>query len=77
MAQVTIYLPDDVEAQARKAAKARGTSLGKWIAERVAEEMRSTWPTEVLAGLASFPDFPEESELRAGYGSDAPREPLI
>jgi hypothetical protein len=33
MAQVTIYLADEIEARARKAAKAQGTSPGRWIAE--------------------------------------------
>jgi hypothetical protein len=73
MAQVTIYLADDLEAQARKAAKMRGTSLGRWIAEQVAEKVNNTWPPEVLAALGSFPDFPEVAGLRTGYGTDAPR----
>jgi hypothetical protein len=76
MAQVTIYLADEIEAQARKAAKARGTSLGRWIAEEVAEKVKNTWPPEVLAAIGSFPDFPEPAKLRGGYGTDAPREPL-
>jgi hypothetical protein len=76
MAQVTIYLADEVEAQARKAAKARGTSLGRWIAEKVAQEVKDTWPPEVLAAIGSFPDFPEATALRGSYGADAPRESL-
>jgi hypothetical protein len=76
MAQVTIYLNDEVEAQARKAAKLRGSSLGRWIAEQVAENVKNTWPPEVLAAIGSFPDFPEERELRSGIGADAAREPL-
>ncbi|MGA2715794.1 MAG: CopG family transcriptional regulator [Bryobacteraceae bacterium] len=76
MAQVTIYLADEIEAQARKAAKMRGTSLGRWIAERVAEEVKNTWPPEVLAAIGSFADFPDQATLRKGYGTDAPREPL-
>ena len=73
MAQVTIYLSDEVEARARKVAKARGTSLGRWIAERVAENVNSTWPPEVLAAIGAFPDFPEEAEIRSGYGADVPQ----
>lgn len=76
MAQVTIYLPDNVEAQAREAAKVRGTSLGRWIAEQVANKVNSEWPPEVLAAIGLFPDFPDEAELRGGYGVDSPREPL-
>jgi hypothetical protein len=76
VAQVTIYLTDEVEAQARKAAKLQGSSLGRWIAEQVAENVKNTWPPEVRAAIGSFPDFPEETELRRGYGADAAREPL-
>jgi hypothetical protein len=77
MAQVTIYLPDELEAQARNAAEAQGTSLGKWIAGEVAETLRNTWPTDVLAAIGAFPDFPEADELRVSYAKDSSREPLI
>jgi len=76
MAQVTIYLPDELEAQARKAAGAQGTSVGRWIADQVAEKVQNTWPPVVLAAIGSFPDFPELAELRGSYGTDAVRERL-
>jgi hypothetical protein len=76
VAQVTIYLADEVEAQARQAAKARGTSLGRWIAEQVAERVKNAWPPEVLAAIGSFPDFPDQATLRRGYGTDTGRERL-
>lgn len=71
MAQITIYLPDATEARARKAAKAKGTSVGRWIAEQVAQKVENSWPPEVLAAIGSFPDFPELPALRGGYGTDA------
>jgi hypothetical protein len=77
MAQVTIYLPDEIEAQARKAAKARGTSLGRWIAGEVAEKVKCAWPPDVTAAIGAFPDFPDEAAIRGGYGKDAGREPLV
>jgi len=76
MAQVTIYLPDDTEARARQAAKAQGTSIGRWIAEQVTEKVEKSWPPEVLAAIGSFPDFPDLKEIRGGYGKDARREGL-
>ena len=76
MAQVTIYLTDEIEEQARKAAELRGSSLGRWIAEQVAEKVKNTWPPEVLAAIGAFPDFAEGAELRGGYGEDSAREPL-
>jgi hypothetical protein len=38
--------------------------------------VKNTWPPEVLAAIGQFPDFPEEKELRNGYGTDTAREPL-
>ena len=76
MAQVTIYLADELEAQARAAASIRGTSIGRWIAEQVAEKINNEWPREVLAAVGGFPDFPDHATLRAGYGTDSVRESL-
>jgi hypothetical protein len=76
VAQITIYLPDEIEGRARKAAEREATSLGKWIAKQVSEKVEGAWPPEVLAALGSFPDFPEQADLRSGYGADAFREPL-
>ena len=76
MAQVTIYLPDDIESKARRAAKAKGTSVSRWIAERVLESLEGVWPKTVLEAAGALPDFPGVEELRADYGQDATREPI-
>jgi hypothetical protein len=74
MAHLTIYLPDDVERQVRKAAAASKTSVSKWVAERVGKSVETSWPAEFLALEGAFPDFPEQDELRQGYGEDIRRE---
>jgi hypothetical protein len=74
MAQITIYLPDAIENKARKAAKAKGTSVSRWIAEQVVDSVERTWPKGVLDAAGALPDFPDLEEIRAGYGADAPRE---
>jgi hypothetical protein len=76
MAQITIYLPGDVENKARKAAKAKGTSVSRWIAERVVNAVEDTWPKGVLDAAGAVTDFPGVEEIRAGYGKDASRKPL-
>jgi len=76
MAQLTIYLPDDLENKARKAAKANRTSVSKWIAEQVVQSIEETWPKGVLEAAGAFPDFPSLDEIRKGYGKDARRERL-
>jgi muconolactone delta-isomerase len=76
MAQITIYLPDDIENKARKAAKARETSVSRWIAERVVDALQEVWPKGVLDAAGALPDFPDVEEIRAGYGKDSTREPI-
>ncbi len=76
MAQITIYLPDAIENKARKAAKAQGTSVSRWIAEQVLDSVERAWPKGVLDAAGALPDFPDLEVIRAGYGADAPREPV-
>jgi hypothetical protein len=76
MAQITIYLPDHIENKARKAAKAKGTSVSRWIAERVVDTLEHAWSKDVLDAAGAVADFPGVEEIRAGYGKDAARKPL-
>lgn len=76
MAQVTIYLPDELEEKARKAARADGKSVSRWVAEQVVATLEDAWPQSVLDAAGAIPDFPDTAALRRGYGSDARREPI-
>ena len=76
MAQVTIYLPDVVEAKARKAAKASKKSVSRWIAEQVIHTVGDSWPAGVLDAAGAMPDFPSLKQIRKGYGKDARRESI-
>ena len=77
MAQITIYLPNDVEAKARKAAKTRRTSVSRWIAEQVTQSLGNAWPRGVIDAAGAISDFPDIDEIRKGYGKDSPREKLL
>jgi hypothetical protein len=76
MAQITIYLRDDLEAKARKAAKAKHEPVSRWIAHEIERSLSVTWPQEVLDAAGALPDFPPLREIRRGYGKDAPRDPM-
>jgi hypothetical protein len=76
VAHLTIYLTNDVEKRARKAAKAAKVSMSRWVANRVTESVKTSWPPEFLALAGAFSDFPDASSLRKGYGEDIPRESL-
>jgi len=77
MSQITIYLPDEIEDKARKAAKAHGKSVSRWLAEQVALKLEDEWPQSVLDAAGAIPDFPESAEIRKGYGKDAARESMV
>jgi len=76
MAQMTIYLPDEIEARARDAAKSKGESVSRWVADQVVHSLAETWPQSVLDAAGAVPDFPSLDELRRGYGKDAAREAI-
>jgi hypothetical protein len=76
MAQITINLPDELEAKARKAASARRESVSRWIAGQVARSLSDTWPKGVLDAAGALPEFPSLNNIRKGYGKDARREPI-
>ena len=76
MAQITIYLPDKLESQARKAAKAHRQPVSRWIADQLVRSLKHDWPKGVLDAAGALPDFPDLRTIRKGYGKDTPREPV-
>lgn len=76
MGQVTIYLDDETEKQARNAAQAKGVSLSKWVAEKVQHGARASWPTSVRELAGKWADFPSAEDLRNGAGTDIVRGKL-
>ncbi len=69
MAQVTVYLPDDVLAAARKCADAERTSLSAWVSARIREAMATEWPESLVdllhhgSGDIVEPDDPPPGDL--------------
>jgi len=76
MAQITIYLPDKIENMARKAAKAKGESVSRWIADQVMNKLENTWSKAVLDAAGAIPDFPSLEQIRKAYGQDTLREKI-
>ena len=48
MAQITIYLTEDIAKTARKRAKEENESLSAWIADLVRRETTTEWPRSLL-----------------------------
>jgi hypothetical protein len=43
--QLHLYLPDEIAAEIKRRAEARGTSVSKYLAEIVQREVARQWPT--------------------------------
>lgn len=76
MGQVTIYLDGESEKRMKKAAKAAGVPMSRWLAGLVQEKTRSEWPESVRSAAGTWTDFPDVDELRRGTGKDTEREAL-
>ena len=73
MGQVTIYLDDETEKQARNAAQAKGVSLSKWVAEKVQRGARAAWPASVRELAGKWTDLVSTEEIRKRAGGDISR----
>ncbi len=51
MAQVTVYLPDDVLADARNRAEKEHKSLSAWVTARIREAVVTEWPESLVSLL--------------------------
>ena len=69
MAQVTVYLPDDDLAAARKCAENERRSLSAWVGGRIREATASEWPQTLVdllhhgSGDIAEPDDPPPEDL--------------
>jgi hypothetical protein len=63
MAQLTIYLPDEIEHKARRAAKAGRKSVSRWVAEQVSRNLDDAWPQAVLDAAGAAPTSPTSSDF--------------
>lgn len=76
MGQVTIYLDDKTEDKARSAARSKGVSLSKWVAQRVRQGALSDWPDYVRELAGAWSDLPSAAQLRKSRGRDLKRTRL-
>ncbi len=73
MAQVTIYLDDAAGRRVKAAARKRGVSVSRWVADLVESRTRTDWPPEARELAGAWPDFPDLREIRPVRGKDQRR----
>jgi hypothetical protein len=74
MAQVTLYLDAETNAQLKNAARAAGVSVSRWVAQLIRDRTRSEWPAGVRELAGAWPDFPSLPQLRSPKAGDVRRE---
>ncbi|WP_019675113.1 CopG family transcriptional regulator [Arsukibacterium perlucidum] len=76
MAQITIYLDDELIQQVKQSAAQAKVSQSQWIADLIRQNFHNDWPLAVREMAGSWQVFPQQAEIRVEQGKDIPREPL-
>ena len=80
MAQLAVYINDNLSKKLAKATKSSGKSKSKWIAEAIERSLDDQWPQGFfnLAGSWKDDEGPEEilRRIRKGMESSETREEL-
>ena len=81
MAQMAIYIDNQLAERLEKAVKVSGKSKSKWVAEAIRRSLQDEWPEGFfeLAGKWEDDGEPEEilNRIREGIGEHDKRESLI
>ena len=74
MAQVTIYIPNDLQSQIKAMASSLNISISKFISTILEQKVQNEWSASSRKLAGSWDDFPTLQEIRANQGQDAQRE---
>ena len=74
MAQVTIYISNDLETQIKAMASSLNISISKFISGILEQKVQNEWSYSSRKLAGSWDDFPTLQEIRANQGQDAQRE---
>ena len=74
MAQVTIYIPNDLESQIKVMASSLNISISKFISTILEQKVKNEWSSGSRKLAGAWDDFPTLQEIRANQGHDVQRE---
>ena len=74
MAQVTIYIPNDLESQIKAMASSLNISISKFISTVLEQKVQNEWNDNSRKLAGAWDDFPTLEEIRANQGEDTQRE---
>ena len=65
MAQVTIYIPNDLESQVKAMASSLNISISKFISTLIEQKVQNEWSHSSKKLAGAWDDFQELQEIRA------------
>ena len=74
MAQVTIYIPNELESRIKEKASSLNISISKFISTLLEQKVQNEWSLSSRKLAGAWDDFPTLQEIRANQGQDAVRE---
>ena len=74
MAQITIYINNDLESKVKEIANSLDTSISKYISTVIERNINNNWSPKIKNLAGSWSDFPTIEEIRKNNTLDAQRE---
>ncbi len=74
MAQITIYINNDLESKVKDIAASQNTSISKYISTVLEKNISNNWNPKIKNLAGSWSDFPTIEEIRSNNANDARRE---
>lgn len=74
MAQMTIYLDNELEIKLKKNVAVLGISLSQFVSRLIRKELHEEWSSSVHQLVGAWDDFPEAQTLRKSVTEDIVRE---
>jgi len=74
MAQITIYISNDLELKVKEIANSLDTSISKYISTVLEKNINNNWNPNIKNLAGSWSDFPTIEEIRKNDAQDAQRE---
>lgn len=74
MAQMTIYLDNELESKVKQNVAAMGISLSQFVSGLIRKELHEEWSPAIHQLAGSWDDFPDAKSLRDSKVHDCARE---
>ncbi len=65
MAQITIYIDNNLEEKIKEVAKNTGQSISKYISNAIVQKLNNSWNEDIKNLSGSWNDFPTLEEIRS------------